>query len=101
MKALMVPECSFFSAAFQKDNPGAGCTGTAATTGCECTVPVAPQVEMAAGTWKASGSTLTTTKAGGTPESSEYCVKGNALSSYQEKMKDKGTETAMFTAHRK
>ena len=52
------------------------CSGS---SGCTCLLELAPQNTTSSGTYSTSGGTVTQTEAGGTPDDSEYCVKGNTL----------------------
>lgn len=52
------------------------CSGSGS---CSCTMKLVPAVQATRGTYSTSGGTLTQTAAGGTPDDSSYCVKGNAL----------------------
>lgn len=55
--------------------PTGRCTATSG--GCSCTLTIPPQPSDESGTYTVSGGILTTTPAGGSPETTGYCVQGN------------------------
>ena len=56
-----------------------GTCSTSAGNGCACTLVTLPQSSNATGTYSTDGGVLTQTQTGGSPESSDYCVKGSSL----------------------
>lgn len=57
-----------------------GTCSVSAGNGCACTIVTLPQSSNASGTYTTSGSgVLTQTETGGSPDSSNYCVKGSTL----------------------
>jgi len=52
------------------------CTGS---SGCTCNSVLAPDTQTESGTYTTSGGVITQTAAGGEPDDSAYCVRGNTL----------------------
>lgn len=60
--------------------PFTSATCSASGSGCACTLVLSPQASTSTGTYTTTAAgLLTETEAGGTPDRSDYCVKGSSL----------------------
>jgi hypothetical protein len=67
---------SLQSSAADQGYESVSCTGS---SGCTCTMQLAPQTDTTSGTYSTNGGTLTMTSSGGSPDDSDYCVAGGKL----------------------
>ena len=68
--------CADLPAIYAASGAAASCTGTST---CTCSIAAAAPSSAEAGTYAASGTSVTVTPAGGTARSMGYCVQGNSV----------------------
>lgn len=82
-------------AALLDDEGSVTCTGTVDSQ-CECSGQVGESdVNNESGTYTTSGTTLTITESGGTPNALSYCVNGDELRVYDDTSEDGSTITVI------